>query len=618
MEITCPSSDGAGACTIFILVIFELLNLMTTVCNGGMHEMAKSGESAFSLSSNATFHDPTLSSLFSKPSKPARPTQAVPPTQLSKSQSEAPDEKAQPPLDESLEAPESDQASSNSLSTPLEDNAPSKPHPSPRSRSNISKRKRGDDDLEALYLQKLAEQETKERNPNWSKSSVSKGKQNQGDQESEQDDSEDDGSVDDRSDSGDDAVPVQSDDDATDQNPLPQHETLDPTSATRHSTDDEIDKAARTVFLANVSTTAIASKRHRKALTSHLSAFLSFLDVQSQPHKLLSLRFRSTPYSDPLPKRAAYATKSIMPATTPATNAYAVYSTVDAARHTARHLNGTMVLNRHLRADLVAHPARIDHRRCVFVGNLGFVDDERPMREAEIAEAERNGREEERERVKAKGKGRVGDVEEGLWRELGKCGTVESVRVVRDRKTRVGKGIAYVQFADEVGVERALLLDGKKFPPMLMRNLRVLRARKFKKTGDKGSGNPGAAKRISNRGASDAKPGKDQSLRTGIKKLRGRAGGANNLSDNYNRGRHHDFSAGANNITVAGKRVRPPESFVFEGHRAASGDDTRAIKRPKKTAANLGGGKKGKEKKGKPKTRSAKRGGEWKARGGKK
>ena len=33
-----------------------------------------------------------------------------------------------------------------------------------------------------------------------------------------------------------------------------------------------------------------------------------------------------------------------------------------------------------------------------------------------------------------------------LWREFGKVGTVENVRVIRDKKTRVGKGIAYVQF----------------------------------------------------------------------------------------------------------------------------------------------------------------------------
>jgi nucleolar protein 12 len=37
-------------------------------------------------------------------------------------------------------------------------------------------------------------------------------------------------------------------------------------------------------------------------------------------------------------------------------------------------------------------------------------------------------------------------VEEGLWRTFGQQGKVENVRVVRDPKTRVGKGFAYVQF----------------------------------------------------------------------------------------------------------------------------------------------------------------------------
>ena len=38
------------------------------------------------------------------------------------------------------------------------------------------------------------------------------------------------------------------------------------------------------------------------------------------------------------------------------------------------------------------------------------------------------------------------DIEEGLWRTFSKVGKVENVRVVRDPKTRVGKGFAYVQF----------------------------------------------------------------------------------------------------------------------------------------------------------------------------
>ena len=113
-----------------------------------------------------------------------------------------------------------------------------------------------------------------------------------------------------------------------------------------------------------------------------------------------------------------------------------MYSIRAAARESARRLNGTVVLDRHLRVDEVSHPAKIDHRRCVFVGNLGFVDDESQIKAVEDAESGRKSR-----------KTPAGDVEEGLWRQFMLAGKVESVRVVRDAKTRVGKGFAYVQFA---------------------------------------------------------------------------------------------------------------------------------------------------------------------------
>ena len=125
-----------------------------------------------------------------------------------------------------------------------------------------------------------------------------------------------------------------------------------------------------------------------------------------------------------------------MDATTKCTNAYLVYSTKVAAREAASRLNGTVVLNRHLRVDSVAHPAKTEPRRCVFVGNLGYVDDESQMLAADEAEGKKRKQK----------KKEPADVEEGLWREFGKCGAVESVRVVRDQKTRVGKGFAYVQF----------------------------------------------------------------------------------------------------------------------------------------------------------------------------
>ena len=74
--------------------------------------------------------------------------------------------------------------------------------------------------------------------------------------------------------------------------------------------------------------------------------------------------------------------------------------------------------------DCVAHPAEIDHRRCVFVGNLGFVDVDTNIK---AAEGKRNSDPPRRAKEPA-------DVEEGLWRQFEKAGTVESVRVVRDKK----------------------------------------------------------------------------------------------------------------------------------------------------------------------------------------
>ena len=211
-----------------------------------------------------------------------------------------------------------------------------------------------------------------------------------------------------------------------------QHETLTPSGEAV-----ELEKSSRTVFLANVSTSAIKSKTSKKVLLEHLASFLPALPEDGVPQKVESIRFRSTAFSSTaMPKKAAFAKKELMDATTKSTNAYAVYSTALAAREAAKRLNGTIVLDRHLRVDNVAHPARTDHKRCVFVGNLGFVDDESSLHAAEDMPKEKKS-------SKTK---QAADVEEGLWREFGKAGTVESVRVVRDKSTRVGKGIAYVQY----------------------------------------------------------------------------------------------------------------------------------------------------------------------------
>lgn len=359
-----------------------------------------------------------------------------------------------------------------------------------------------------------------------------------------------------------------------DASPPPKHET-------QFAADVELSKANRTVFLGNVSTVAISSKSARKDLFDHLkSVFKAVAKPKDDKTKfaLESLRFRSTPYASAVPKKAAFATKQLMDATAKCTNAYAVYSHPQLAREAAKQLNGTQVLGRHLRVDEVAHPSRIDHRRCVFVGNLGFVDDETNINKAD----EEDGRE------KRKPGKEPADIDEGLWRTFGKCGKVESVRVVRDSTTRVGKGIAYVQFEDVNAVEAALLYDGEKFPPMLPRKLRVSRSKAQKRNAKPGSGRPTSKPRTN--GYQRKVSGEEASQRGRAGKLYGRAAAAQ-----------------AKKQSASGAQVpdgiKKPENFVFEGHRASSTGGKAGLK--------LGG--KGKKKGAKPTGRSAKRGAAYKA-----
>lgn len=231
--------------------------------------------------------------------------------------------------------------------------------------------------------------------------------------------------------------------------PIPQHESL-----AKDSKPSDVEKANRTVYLGNVSTSAISSKSAKKELLKHLA---SVLDSTASPaEKVESIRFRSVAFAGgSIPKRAAYITGQLMDATTRSSNAYVVYSTVGAAKKAVGKLNGSVILERHLRVDSVAHPAPSDHRRCVFVGNLGFVDDE------SVLNTDGDG-----ETVKKKRNKTPADVEEGLWRTFSTQGTVESVRVPRDPKSRVGKGIAYVQFYVSNGAAPLVIT---LLPPMAVR-----------------------------------------------------------------------------------------------------------------------------------------------------
>ena len=320
----------------------------------------------------------------------------------------------------------------------------SSPEPDARN-SRKRKRKEREGEIEDAYMHRLAQEEAQDAESLAKANAAKRQKTTEASGQADDDDEvgveieDEDGTGDSLEEDNPDAA-----------SPPPRHET-------QQAADDEVSKANRTVFLGNVSTAAISSKAARKDLTNHLKSFFESIPqpkAGESKHAIESIRFRSTPFANSVPKRAAYATKQLMDATTKSTNAYAVYSSLSLAREAAKHLNATVVLGRHLRVDSVAHPSQVDNTRCVFVGNLGFVDDESNIQAAN---------EEEGKETRKPGK-HPADVEEGLWRTFGKCGSVESVRVIRDSTTRVGKGIAYVQFDDANAVEAALAVRREEVP----------------------------------------------------------------------------------------------------------------------------------------------------------
>lgn len=402
------------------------------------------------------------------------------------------------------------------------------------------KKKDADAEVEDAYMSRLAREEERdaermaaERAAKRQKADLEKVAEEADDQSDKEEDDEDNGNK------------MEVDDDEI--SPPPMHET-------QQQADDDLAKANRTVFLGNVSTAAITSKSSRKVFEKHLKSFFTDLPAPKDgiKHKLESIRFRSTPYTSAMPRKASYAKKEVMDATTKSSNAYAVYSSAALAREAAKRLNGTVVLDRHLRVDEVAHPSKIDHHRCIFVGNLGFVDDESNIQDAN----EEDGRE-KRKRGKE-----PADVEEGLWRTFMKCGAVESVRVIRDSTTRVGKGIAYVQFEDENAVEAALLYNDKKFPPMLPRKLRISRAKAQKRNAKPGSDRPGTSKPNAT-GYQRKLTGEEASNLGRTSKLLGRAAAAK-----ARKPEKRNKTAREPKPSSLGEGIKKPESFIFEGHRA--------------------------------------------------
>lgn len=186
------------------------------------------------------------------------------------------------------------------------------------------------------------------------------------------------------------------------------------------------EELVRTVFVGNVpaTTTTKALRRFFGAAGKVKSARLRNVPVEADGHE----------------PRKVKVLKGKLNAERGNATAFVVFEKAESAQKAAETLNMKAFEGRHVRVDLAAKPSIVssevvyDHTRSVFLGHLPFnVDDEDVIRLF-------NKNEE--------------------YPELRK--SVEAVRVVRDRKTTMGKGIGFVLFKTKEQARTALLLDGSK------------------------------------------------------------------------------------------------------------------------------------------------------------
>ncbi|XP_077287475.1 uncharacterized protein LOC143912138 [Arctopsyche grandis] len=171
------------------------------------------------------------------------------------------------------------------------------------------------------------------------------------------------------------------------------------------------DKVNKTIFIGNIPV-SILKKNYKKILRAKFSPYGS----------IESIRIRSVPVEDlKINPKVAFIEKKFHPERSTVT-AYIKFTdplSVDKALVE----NNTTIEENHIRVDSCAGDTKpqVDGRKTLFLGNLPF------------------------------------NIEEEKVRELfGNCGTILSVRLIRDKKTQVGKGFGFVNFEKSDGVEFAL------------------------------------------------------------------------------------------------------------------------------------------------------------------
>nr|XP_043872675.1 RNA-binding protein 34 [Solea senegalensis] len=201
---------------------------------------------------------------------------------------------------------------------------------------------------------------------------------------------------------------------------------------TKSCKEEEAAKTKRTVFVGNLPTSC--TKKTLRSL---------FRDKGN----IESIRFRSVVREDPSMSRKVAAIKRQIHPKKPSVNAYVVFKD-EGGVASALDRNGVEIEKDFvIRVDRVTDSSSHDHKRSVFVGNLSFEISELVFR-----------------------------------RHFEPCGSVEAVRLVRDKNSGLGKGFGYVLFENADSVMLALELDGSALDGRSIRVKRSVKKEKQKKT----------------------------------------------------------------------------------------------------------------------------------------
>ncbi|BFU23934.1 RNA recognition motif domain-containing protein [Entamoeba histolytica HM-1:IMSS-B] len=173
-------------------------------------------------------------------------------------------------------------------------------------------------------------------------------------------------------------------------------------------------EAERTVFIANVNI---------KVKPAQMKKFLK------QFGKLESYRFRGGAFiQDEKSKKVHFLKKEYDTKVRKTQNCYAVYTTPEDAEKAAKEIDGKEFLGYHLRADWEVNKGKKRNiRQTIFVGNLPFKMEEEQLRKL-----------------------------------FSKAGEIERVKIVRESKSGMGRGIGFVTFTNKEDVQKGLNMVGEK------------------------------------------------------------------------------------------------------------------------------------------------------------